>query len=90
MKKNPDVEKTNLDASSVLENGFYAGWHNKTQLYHRVQVKQKVGTDYLIHFIDYWDNEVVSLSYLLPLPDECSSLPAQAVKAQLFGKPDWI
>jgi len=93
VKKNPDVEKTNLDASSVLENGFYAGWHNKTQLYHRVQVKQKVGTDYLIHFIDYGDNEVVSLSYLLPLPDECSSLPAQAVKAQLFGvKPidnDW-
>jgi len=93
LKKKSESEKNVLDASSIVENGFYVGWHNKTQLYHRVQVKQKFGTDYLIYFIDYGDNEVVPLSYLQPLPYDCCHLPAQAVKAQLAGvKPidiDW-
>jgi len=86
LKKKSESEKNVLDASSIVENGFYVGWHNKTQLYHRVQVKQKFGTDYLIYFIDYGDNEVVPLSYLQPLPYDCCHLPAQAVKAQLAGK----
>ena len=38
--KKPEMEKVKLDSSSVLVNGFYAAWHAKTQLYHRVQVKQ--------------------------------------------------
>lgn len=85
--KNSGSEKANLDPSNVLVNGFYAGWHGKTQLYHRVQVRQKVGTDYLVYFIDYGDNEMLPLRYLEPLPYDCSLLPAQAAKAELSGKP---
>jgi len=56
-------------------------------------MKHNFGSDYLVNFIDYGDNEVVQLGHLLPLPYEFSLLPAQAIKAQLSGvKPidsDW-
>ena len=41
-----------------------------------------------MEFLDYGGGELVSLSAVKYLPEECKSLPFQAIKASLYGNID--
>lgn len=75
-----------MDAASVAVGGFYAAWHSKTESYRRVKVTGKGGGSIGIYFIDYGENDVIPSSGIRPLTSEFTELPAQAMKAKLFGK----
>lgn len=72
---------------SVVVDGFYAAWHPKTESYRRICVTGKSGyTAIAVAFIDYGEIDLIPLCNIRPLLPEFAELPAQAMKAQLFGK----
>lgn len=74
-----------IDASSIAVGGFYAAWHTKTESYRRIKVTGKAGSSICVYFIDYGENDVIPSSGIRHLLPEFTDLPAQAMKAQLFG-----
>lgn len=88
-----DVKMTKLDPPSIVVDGFYAAWHSKTESYRRVHVIGKSGSMISVAFVDHGEIDIVPLSGIRALLPEFAELPAQAMKAQLFGvKPtagDW-
>lgn len=71
---------------SVVVDGFYAAWHPKTESYRRICVTGKSGSIIAVAFIDYGEIDLIPLCNIRPLLPEFAELPAQAMKAQLFGK----
>ena len=66
--------------------GFYAALHSKTVSFRRAQVNGKLGEYARVTFIDCGEIELVQPSNIRPLLPEYADLPAQALKAQLYGK----
>ena len=75
-----------MDAASVIYGGYYAGWHSKSESYRRVKVTGKTGGSVGVHYIDYGEIDVIPINCIRPLPAEFADFPAQAMRAQLFGK----
>ena len=71
---------------SVVVDGFYAALHSKTESYRRICVTGKSGAIIAVAFIDYGEIDLIPLCNIRPLLPEFAELPAQAMKAQLFGK----
>lgn len=88
-----DPKKSKLDSASLIVNGFYAASHSKTESYRRIQILAKCGESFTVAFVDWGEMDLVQLSDIRPLLPEFAELPAQALKAQLYGvKPtdgDW-
>lgn len=77
---------TKLDPPSIVVDGFYAAWHSKTESYRRVHVIGKSGSMISVAFVDHGEIDIVPLSGIRALLPEFAELPAQAMKAQLFGQ----
>ncbi|XP_013780709.1 tudor domain-containing protein 7-like isoform X2 [Limulus polyphemus] len=70
----------------LQEGQFYAGKHNKDDLWYRVRVKNILQQDPLmviVHFVDYGDFSMMSLQDLQPLWKQFRSLPCQAIHGSL-------
>jgi hypothetical protein len=71
---------------SVIVDGYYAAWHPKSESYRRICVTGKSGSIIAVAFIDHGEIDFLPLSNIRSLLPEFAELPAQAMKAQLFGK----
>ena len=75
-----------LNWASLVIGGFYAAFSSKSQSYRRAQVNAIYGTFASVTFVDCGEMDLIQPRNIRPLLPEFAGLPAQAMKAKLYGK----
>ena len=79
------LEPGDLSVGLLQTSDFCCAQYSQDDRWYRAQVLANKGSSVQVHFVDYGNNEEVSLARVKKLDNKYTSLPEQAFRCSLFG-----